>query len=261
MQRANREGRGPLHMRVAGRTLGSALRVVPYERRFAAALAMARTLSPVLHRLLVGARLPRGHTDTPLASALFSVLGHMHRRRIPFPLPVRVEGSAEILAPRDGRGLLVVGPFSALNSPMMRFLHRHRPDMTVVTGNRLRYECIGDEATIPVICRGPAFMVGVRQALARGGLVAAMIERWEPGRRTVGFPTARGPMLAADALVRLAARCDARLCFAAVRLDGDGAVTVALGAPPEGAPRSAEADLAAYVAFVQRLVAASARAG
>ena len=248
-------------MRVAGRALGSALRVVPPGRRFAAALAAARTLSPVLHRLPLGARLPRGHTDTPLASALFSVLSHMHRRGITFPLPVRVEGSTEILAPRDGRGLLVVGPFSTLNSLMMRFLHRHRPDMTIVTGNRLRYECIGDEATIPVIGKGPSFMVGVRQALGRGALVAAMIERWESGRRTVEFPTAGGPMLAADALVRLAARCDARVCFAAVRLDGDGAVVVALEAGPEIAPRSADADIAAYVAFVQRLVAESAAAG
>ena len=262
MQRANTEGRGPLHMRVAGRTLTSPLRVVPYPRRFAAALRVSRGLTPVLHRLRDGARVHRGLTDTPLASTLFSVLSQMNRSGTPFPLPVRVEGSVDLLAPReDGRGLLVVGPFSTLNSLMMRFLRRHRPDMSVVAASRLPYECIGAAATIPVIGRTPAFMVGVRDALARGELVAAMIEAGQSGRRTIEFPTARGAVMASDALVRLAARIGARLCFAAVRLDGGGTVTVALDAPPETGRRSAEADLAAYVSFVQRFVAASAAGG
>lgn len=154
-----------------------------------------------------------------------------------------------------------MGPFSALNSLMMRVLHEQHPDMAVVTSSRLLYESIGGEAKIQVIARSSTFMVSIRQALARGTLVAAMIERWESGRRTVKFPTAAGSMLAADALIRVAARCGARVCFAAVRLDGDGLVTIALDAPPDDTPRSPETDVAAYVAFVQRHVSASAAAG
>jgi hypothetical protein len=244
-------------MQLAGRTLACLFRAVPPVRRFMAALAVARVLTPVLHRLPIGVRLPRGHTDTLLASTLFSVLSHMHRSGIAFPLPVRVEGPPGLLAPRgDGSGLLVVGPFSALNSLMMRFLHERHPQMAIVTGNRLLYESIGAAAAIPVIGRSAAFMVSVRQALARGMLVAAMIERWESGRRTVEFATAAGRMLAADALIRLSARCGAGLCFAAIRLDAEGTLVVALGAPPEDVPRSPEADVAAYVAFVQRQVSA-----
>jgi hypothetical protein len=100
-------------------------------------------------------------------------------------------------------------------------------------------------------------MVTLRRALAADALVSAMIET-EPGaRRTLEFPTAKGPMHASDALIRLAERCGARLAFASIELTPGGSLRVVLRAPATDQPRTVERDVAAYIGFVQERAAAT----
>ena len=248
--------RGPVPGRAAGAMLARVLGALPETRRFDAAVRMARVLVPALRLGPVPAGLRPSKLDTPLATVLSLILNQVHRRAVAFTPRIEVDGDPDVLTGR-GQGVLVVGPYSKLNSLLIRYFHEHHPRMVVVTATDDVYQGLGSRAPVPHVTLSPSFMVTLRHALATDALVSAMIET-EPGaRRTFEFPTARGPMHASDALIRLAARCGARLAFASIELTPGGALRVVLRAPATDAPRSAARDVAAYIGFVQERAAAS----
>jgi hypothetical protein len=236
--------------------LARVLGAVPHARRFDVAVRMARALAPTLRLapILVGLRPSK--LDTPAATVLSLILNQVHRRAIEFTPRIEVDGDPDVLAGR-GRGAVVVGPYSKLNSLLIRYFHEHEPRTVVVTASDDAYQGLGSRATVPHVTISPAFMVTLRRALAADALVSAMIET-EPGaRRTLEFPTAKGPMHASDALIRLAERCGARLAFASIELTPGGSLRVVLRAPATDQPRTVERDVAAYIGFVQERAAAT----
>lgn len=249
--------RGLAPGRAAGAMLARTVGAFPRERRFDVAIHIARALTPVLRRI----PMPAGpqftsKLDTPAATTLSLLLGMMNRRGIEFTPRVRVEGDLDGLT-GPGQGVLVVAPYSKLNSIGVRFFHEHRPGTTVVTAIDRDYHGLGSRATVPRIVTKRTFMVNLRHALAGEALAFAMIETTSDARGAVCFPTAKGPMFAVDGLLRFAARVDVQLTFASVELAPEGAVRIVLGAPPRDEPRTADGDLAAYIRFVQKRVAAS----
>ena len=243
--------------RAAGAMLARAVGALPRERRFDVALQMARALTPALRLVPMPAGpQPTSKLDTTAATTLSLILGMMHRRAIEFTPRITVDGDLDGLT-GPGRGVVVVAPYSKLNSLGVRYFHEHCPGTVVVTAIDRDYHGLGSRATVPRIVTTPTFMVNLRHALARNALAFAMIERETDARRAVRFPTVKGPMFAVDGLLRFAARVDAQLAFASIELAPEDGVRIVLGAPPRDQPRTVEGDLAAYIHFVQERVAAS----
>ena len=248
--------RGPAPGRAAGAVLARVLGAAPRARRYDVAVRMARVLAPALRLASMPGGFRPSKLDTPVATVLSLLLNQLHRRALEFTPRFEVDGDPELLTGR-GQGVVVVGPYSKLNSLLIRYFHEHHPRMLVVTASDDAYQRLGTRATVPHVALSPTFMVTLRHALASDTLVSAMIET-EPGaRRTLEFPTAKGPMYASDALVRLAERCGARLAFASIELATGGALRVVLRAPTSDGPRTVGRDVAAYVAFVQERAAAA----
>ena len=248
--------RGPAPGRAAGAMLARVLGAVPHARRFEVAVQMARALAPALRLAPIPDGLRPSKLDTPAATVLALILNQVHRRAIEFTPRVEVDGDADVLAGR-GRGSIVVGPYSKLNSLLIRYFHELHPRTLVVTASDDAYQRLGTRATVPHVTLSPSFMVTLRHVLATDALVSAMIEAEPGGRRTLEFPTAKGPMHASDALIRLAERCGAQLAFASIELTSGGALRVVLRAPATDHPRTVERDVAAYIAFVQERAVAS----
>ena len=248
--------RGPAPGRAIGAVLGRLLGAVPSAQRFEAAVGLARALVPALRLAPVPSGLRPSKLDTPAATVLSLILSQLHRRGIAFTPSIDVDGDPAVLR-GQGQGVVVVGPYSKLNSLLIRYFHEQHPRMLVVTASDDVYQGLGSRATIPHVTLSPSFMVKVRRALAGDALVCAMIETEPEARRVVEFPTAKGPMHASDALIRLAERCGARLAFASIELTPGGALRVVLRAPTPHEARTVERDVAAYIGFVQERAAAS----
>ena len=248
--------RGPAAGRAAGAMLARVVGALPPERRFDAAVRLARVLMPMLRVAPTPAGLRPSKLDSPTATALALVLNQLHRRGILFTPRVEVDGDPGLLIGK-GQGVLVVAPYSKLNSLGIRFFYEQNPLTRVVTATNDAYQVLGSRATVPHLVTTPAFMVSLRHALAANALVIAMIETEADARRAVEFPTAKGPMYASDGLIRFAARFGVPLAFSTIALTPGGALRIVLRAPDPQAPRTVERDVAAYIGFVQELAAAA----
>jgi len=211
------------------------MRVVPVRHRFPLALRIASLPAPVLSRLGLG----RGEGRCPVESArdfaLVQILWKLSDWRVRYDRVVHVEGVARLEEARAaGRGVLLAGPHTHLTLAALHELFAAGHDLVAVSMGRYTAPP-WESRRIPVILRDERFLLGVRDALLRGEVVFAMIDRAReiPGR-TVAIPVAGGTLHAADALLRLAARCGSPVFFAAARAAEDS-IACTLAAAPDGA--------------------------
>jgi hypothetical protein len=243
-QHLNGLARGALRLAMAG---------VPRRRRFAAALLLARALTPFVRRARMFTGLRRWPLNSGMAVSLHVVLGELLRNGIGFDARVSLAGLKTLdEAAAAGRGVLLIGPHTLLTRMAVRRLHERGYPVTAVTAVTAPAAPPGSD--LPVIRRSPFFLLAVRGELARGRIVFAMVDREgaEHGI-TTSVETAMGTVHVADPLIHLAARCGARVVFIASRLRG-----AAIQARIE-APRCASDDAAAtrrqFIHFVQRFAA------
>jgi lauroyl/myristoyl acyltransferase len=194
-----------------------------------------------------------GHIDTPTTVLLQKLLARLDLAGCRFSAPARVKGAEALSAAMaEGHGVMAVGIDSVLNPLMVRYFHEQQLQPLVVATND-PYHLPGTSTSIPSLQTRYGFMVRVRSALADGRLVMAKLDQAQSGRRSMSFETDGRAVVAADPLIRLATRWKARLCLAAIHLEEDGSLKITLELPP-ATSRSADADVAAFVAFQQRFI-------
>lgn len=121
-----------------------------------------------------------------------------------------------------GSGVLLAGPHTRLSQIAVRHLRRAGYDVVAVSSSHASFRR-PPGAGVPHIHVSPHFLVAVREALVQGRVVFAQIDHDAaiPGR-TVEVRTGMGTLNVSDALLRLAARCQARTLFIASRGTADG---------------------------------------
>lgn len=220
---------------------------VPRRHRFAASLLLARAATPFVRRAGMFTILRSWPLNSGLAVSLHVVLGQLLHSGIGFDARVLLAGLERLdEAAADGRGVLLIGPHTVLTRMAVRRLHERGYPVTAVTAYA---EPPGSD--LPVIQSSPFVLLAVREELARGRIVFAMVDRPRamPGI-TTAVETAMGTVHLADPLIHLAVRCGARVAFIASRLRG-GSIQGRIEAP-----RSAGDDAAAtrqqFIRFLQR---------
>ncbi len=188
---------------------------VPRPHRFAASLLLARAATPFSRRagMFTGRR--RWPLNSALTVSLQVVLDELLRSGIGVDPPIVLAGLERLdEAAADGAGVLLIGPHTLPTRMAVRRLHERGYPVTAVA----TFDAPPD-STLPVIRRSPSFLLGVRDELARGRIVFAMVDRAEamPGV-TTAVETAMGTVHVADPLIHLAVRCGARVAFIASRL-------------------------------------------
>jgi hypothetical protein len=243
-----------LPLRLVGAGAWWLLRKTPVRHRFGIAVALSRAAVPVLRRSPAAHLLESWSHDTPVETLLCAILTRMASLGLDVSPRMRVEGVFPGAV--AGRGALVVGPRTLMHRFIVRWFHEEGFQPLPVADYD-PYPVFTTRDTIPALKTSPGFMLVVRSALTGGRTVLAALGQEKPGPRVVRFATARGPMTAADSLIRLAERSGADLYFATDHLAADGAVVITIAAPSYPGERTAEKDVQAYVAFVQQQVAAA----
>lgn len=223
------------------------LRAVPRRSRFAAALALARMMAPVAGRM--GLLQTRHPLESPRDVVFVQLLVLLHRGRVPYDPVVAVEGIGRLdEAVAAGKGVLVVGPHTRVTHvATIRSLFDSGHPLTMVTRAAIERPA-GKESAIPQIVRSPHFLLAVREALHEKKTVFAMIDRYAAAPGTVPVETRGGTVHVTDALLRLAARCGARVVFLASRTER-GRVSCTLESPrPDG---TGEEYMRAFARFIQ----------
>lgn len=216
---------------MAGRLFRGVVRVIPRRHRFRAAHAIARVVP--------GGVLPRTVWRCAAEPVRDLVLWHnlklLDRAGFPYDAPLSVGGLAELdEATAAGRGVMLVGPHTRLTQLIVRHLRTAGRDVVAV-GSAARAPGDPGRPVVPRIVVSPYFLVAVREALAQGRVVFAMIDHEAAvAGKTVPISLPGGNLHVSDALLRLAARCDARTLFIASRGTADG-ISCTIAAPRPGA--------------------------
>jgi hypothetical protein len=225
------------------------MRLVPRRHRFQAACVLAGALEPLIARTRWYRT--REHVNAPRDLALELILTAMNGRAIEYGVPLHVEGG-ECLSSAlgSGRGVLLVGVHAALNPLVIRHLKDRALDPTFVVSPRTeatRYW--GSRRPVKTIRRSPTFLISIRSQLRSGGIVCADIDWPRHDRRTVEVRTRRGPVFIADALLRAALRCGARIVFTTTRSDPGRGVITTFSSPSdvECSPAVAMTEFAGFV--------------
>lgn len=147
-----------------------------------------------------------------------------------------------------GRGALLIAPHMPLLRLAVRHLHDTGRPVTAVTGIAPQ-RAAGSHSSVPTLPVSSTFLLGARDALRRGEIVFAMIDRLESASgRTVPVALNGTTFHVADPLIRLAARCGAPVLFAGARVHGRG-VSCMITPPGDGLdPEMMTRD---FIAFVQ----------
>lgn len=227
-------GRRRLVIRAAEFCFAAAMRLAPRRRRFGATLRMAGAVATLLRLTSAYREQEVKGFDGPREIALHFMLNALTRNGTRFDPAVRVNGFGELeRALAAGKGVLVVGPHAALTLLMIRLFHDRGLDPVVVSPDPLM-RVAGTTVTTRTIQPSPTFLVKARGSLRRGELVCAMPDRAEHhGGRTVEFATAGGRVIVAPALMRVAARCGARVVFTEAHAEGRSVVAGVIASPAD----------------------------
>jgi lauroyl/myristoyl acyltransferase len=193
--------------------------------------------------------------DGPREIALHFMLNALTRNGTRFDPAIKVRGFEEFeRAHAEGRGVLVIGPHAALTLLMIRLFYDRGLDPVVVSPDA-SMRVGGTNVTARTVQPSPTFLVRTRSRLRAGDVVCAMPDRGEhQGARTFEFDTVRGRVIVAPALMRVAARCGARVVFTEVHAEGRAALAGTIAAPADAT--SGEAIAREFVEFVRALAEA-----
>ena len=230
------------------------MRFLPVRLRFRSAVMIAWAATPLLRWTKIVRERLAMRMETAREIVTYHLLDVLTRHGVAFDPAVRMIGVERIdegLA--IGRGVLVVGPHSMLSILSLRSHFDRGMDVTVIAADPLKIP--GTSVMSKVIEPSFTYLLGVRTILRANGLVCAMIDRDAPlFKTTFEVMTAQGPVVVADALIRLAVRSEASVVFMAARI-ASGELVIAYDAPSAEASRSAESVTAAFVSFLQNHVA------
>ena len=235
--------------------LALCLRLLPVSRRYRAAIAFSRLLTPFTKRMM--ARNPIAYaTDTPYEVAASMVLGALFAAGVNVETQFDVEGLENVTKPyREGRGVLLIAARAGLNHASLEVLMGAQVVPVVVADGPVPRNGKGEYyANIP---RTPSFMVKVRSRLKRGALVAAAVNRDEPLEgRTLAVPTNIGVMQFTTSLVQVAVKCGSAIVFSMITLAPSGRIDVRLIAPVAGAEGDATRIVQNFGELVAQAIAA-----
>jgi hypothetical protein len=236
-----------LARRVAERVFQGVVRVIPRRHRFRTTYAITRVVP--------GRVLPRSVWRCPAEPVPDLILWHGLRlldgTGFPCEVPLTVSGLPELdEAIAAGRGVMLVGPHTRLTERVVRHLRNEGRDVVAVSSAPREPA----RSAVPRILLSPYFLVAVRESLAEGKVVFAMIDHESaiPGK-TVTIPLAGGSLHVSDALLRLAARCATRTLFIASRATAGG-ISCTIAAPRAGDAPVDVAGLPEFSRFVREHV-------
>jgi hypothetical protein len=235
-----------------------AFRVVPEACRLDAARWLARRLEPLIARTAVYRDRCTLRTESLRAWTLGLVLMSLTRYGTTFDPRIRLEGGECLPAPGTGP-LLLVAPHLMLSMVFIRvFVERGYDPLVIAADPALR--AAGTRTSPRLLRPSRALFFEARRAFERGELVATMIDRGEPHPRTRAYPTAGGPLLVSDALVRLAVRLGVPVVFMGTTLEGSTIVS-RVAAPALGSTTAREIvdDFARFTDDLSRATSASTR--
>jgi lauroyl/myristoyl acyltransferase len=238
----------------AGDIFSILTRLLPRRLRFKAAILTARAAAPLLRSTgIVQERLAL-RMETLHEIVTYQVLEALTRHGVEFDPILRCVGLEHFDAGLiRGRGLLLVSLHAMLSTYTLRCLLGKGISATVVSPAPMTIQ--GTTVPVQVLAPGPAFLLDVRRILRDNGVVGAMLDRDEhSGNATFEVSTAQGPVIVADALIRLAVRSGAAVVFVAGRLAG-GEIVVEHSVPSDDELRTAEGVTSAFVAFLKDHVA------
>lgn len=244
---------GSFFLRQAGRCIAVAFRAVPQSHRFTVAVSLGRLIEPLVARTEAWNMRQLLRTDSLRETSLDLVLLMLDRHRVRYDPRVEVIGG-EHLEGDAPNGTLVVSPHAMLAAHLTRVLHDRGIPLQVVSPE-ITQPITGIGRAVRVLMPSPWLLVRARRALRSGEVIAAMIDRGEPERRSVTMQTSSGPLLVSMALLQVAVRQRARIVFLHGRLE-ERRIVLTLERPSDEA--SVEAILADFSDFVDRAVHAVA---
>ncbi|HEX7151966.1 MAG TPA: hypothetical protein VF618_10800 [Thermoanaerobaculia bacterium] len=237
-----------------GTALSSLVRLLPRRLRFRAALRLAAAAAPLLrNHPIVRARLAM-RVETAREIVTYHLLDILTRHGVAFDPLWRAEGlECCEAALASGRGVLFVGPHTMLSTVALRPLRELGRELAVVATGDVPIP--GTPDTARAIVPSFTYFLEVRRLLMANGILVAMIDRAEVnGRTSVEVATAQGPVIIADALIRLAVRTETAVMFIAARLSG-GEIVMKYAA---AGASTVEGIAAAFMEFLRGHVAAVA---
>jgi hypothetical protein len=238
--------------RLTGRAFAAAMRVVPWKRRLAVAVALVRFWSRFAPRH--DAR--RYRIDGPHEVRLIRMLDILTRYGCTFAVNLEVDGQEHLeSAIRAGGGAtLVLGPHAMLNFLVHRYLH-DRGVSALIPAAQTELFVFGTNVPARTTRAGKGSLLRLWQELRRGGAVAALIDR-RPGSGTpLQVETVKGLVDVEEALFRLAERIGARVLFMSAHVTDHGTVRACFDSPEPRADVLRER----FIDFVRAHVAATAR--
>ena len=215
--------------RAAGFVIAVLFRAIPRERRFAAAIVVARWLEPLIRRTRGYAERVKLKTDDLRETSLDLLLMMLTRHGSVFQPLLQLRGAEHLPAPASGP-ILVVSPHTMLSVLFLRHLEDagYAP-FVIAEYPRLRIP--GTVTPARVLCESPALLFKVRSLLGQGRTVAAMIDRDRAERRHASVQTPASSLFISEACLQLAVRQRARIVFLATRMDDESGVVCQLGSP------------------------------
>jgi lauroyl/myristoyl acyltransferase len=230
--------------------LSSLIRLLPRRLRFRTAILIARAAAPLLRFTGVVQMRAAMRIETIPEIVAYHVLEVLTRHGVAFDPVIRTPGLERFAAGLElGRGVLLVSPHSMLATLTVRSLYDIGIRVIAISPAAMIVQ--GTSVAVRVIGNSPGFLLEARDLLRRNEVVGAMIDRSEvTGRNTFEVDTVKGPIVVADALIRLAVRSGAAIVFMASRMAG-GKIVIEHVTPAAEESRSAEGVTAAFITFLQ----------
>ena len=240
--------------RLAGRTFAAAMRLVPWKRRLAVAVALVRLYS----RFDRGETGPRRYRiDGPLEARLIRMLDVLTRYGCTFAVNLDVDGQDHVERAIAGKGaILVLGPHAMLNFLVHRYLH-DRGVNALIPATQTNLYVYGTKTPARTTRGGPGSLLRIWQELRRGGAVAALIDRRAGSGVALQVETAKGVVDVEESLFRLAERTGARVLFMSAHVTDRGTVCARFDSPESRADVLRDR----FVTFMRAHIAVTAAEG
>ncbi|HEU4889847.1 MAG TPA: hypothetical protein VFV49_18330 [Thermoanaerobaculia bacterium] len=207
---------------------GTAFRILPRKKRYAAARRIALMVAPLLVRSGYIERRP-SLLDGPREEALRMVLRTMTRARVEFNPEVEVRGG-DLIA---GRAVLIVSGHFLLNIHMSRMLFDAGRRFTAILGGpREPMYYFGTTVPIDFHYADSNVFLRMRQTLSEGsGVGFAIAELGTRQENWIEVRTVAGPRYVSKAAFAFAARTRTPVVFGATYLNPEGRVTITYEEP------------------------------
>jgi lauroyl/myristoyl acyltransferase len=196
------------------------MRLVPRRGRFAAALLIARVITPVIRRTDAYRGLRTvWKVDGAAEIALYYVLHVMTKYDAIFDPVLEVDNYGALGdALAEGNGVLILAPHTMLLYLLFRHFHDEGLEpvgLSTAPATRL----VGTAVEANTLQPSATILLSVRNLLRRGRLVCGMPDRGDSRQgRTIEFETHNGRKILDPALMKVAVRAGARVLFTEVHV-------------------------------------------